>query len=408
VVGTAARVDVKFQDGSSATAEVARIDVAVDLALLRVPKESLPFAALADVDLLHPGETLLAIGYALDLPGGPTVTRGVFSAHRTRAGVEYIQTDTSINHGNSGGALISLQGQVVGINAFRLTDDDGSPVQGLNFAISSTSVDRFLRGVQVGSSAASPPAPATAVPPIAPSDALGPEATIRTYYSLVSVRDFPGAYRLMATRITNETGQVGFAGWFANKHSLDVRSIRIDTLSATEAVIAVSVTSDDTIGEAEQIADYVDRWTVILEGGEWRLASLVTTLASGVSTSTAQDLRSAVLAYDHLEETAYAAMNGELVRPRATSNIVAQLNRVFAASKAKGDREVEKLERITFRGFREPAGGRAEVDAIEVWSSIHYDTQGRITRRESPHPLSMTMYFVHQGGTWLLDNTRFY
>ena len=48
------------------------------------------------------------------------------------------------------------------------------------------------------------------------------------------------------------------------------------------------------------------------------------------------------------------------------------------------------------------------MDAVEIWSSIHYDAQGRVTRREPAGPVSMTMIFVQQGGTWLLDNTRYY
>jgi hypothetical protein len=144
------------------------------------------------------------------------------------------------------------------------------------------------------------------------------------------------------------------------------------------------------------------------QGGEWRLASVVTTLANGIPTSTAGDLRAAVLAYDHLEEKAYAAWNADLVRPRATANIISQLNRIFATAKAAGDHELETMERITFRGFRQASATRAEVDAIEVWSSIHNDAQGRLTRRDSPRALAMTMFFVSQGGVWQLDNTRFY
>src|SRR5206468_3225129 len=102
---------------------------------------------------------------------------------------------------------------------------------------------------------------------------------------------------------------------------------------------------------------------------EWRMSALTTTLANGLSTAFARDLRAAVQEYDHLEERAYAADNPELVRPRATINLIAQLRRTLDGNRARADREVEKLEGITFRGFRAPSDSRADVDAIEVWSS---------------------------------------
>jgi hypothetical protein len=323
--------------------------------------------------------------------------------------VDYIQTDTPINPGNSGGALISLKGEVVGVNAFRLTNEGGRDVQGLNFAISTTSVREFLNEGR-GALARSPTANSTALPrpiPVAPN-VPSAESTVRAYYAFIAARDFRSAYHLMGSSITDSTDAVAFAGWFSKKHSLTLRTTSVERVGVTDVAIAATLTSDDTIGDAEQIADYVDRWTVVLQGGEWRLASLVTTLANGVSTSTAGDLRTAVLAYDHLEEKAYAAGNADLVRPRATVNIISQLTRAFASAKAAGDHEVETLEQVTFRGFRQPSANRAEVDAIEVWSSIHSDSQGRVTRRESPRALAMTMFFVRPGDVWLLDNTRFY
>lgn len=146
VVGKARLADARTRDGRNLSAVVERTNVQLDLALLRISDPPLPVAALADIDSLRPGEPLIAIGYALGLRGGPTVTRGLFSANRIIAGVEFIQTDAPINPGNSGGPLISLRGEVVGINTWRITSDQGRTVQGVNFAISSVMVREFMSG----------------------------------------------------------------------------------------------------------------------------------------------------------------------------------------------------------------------------------------------------------------------
>src|SRR5206468_2598360 len=109
--------------------------------------------------------------------------------------------------------------------------------------------------------------------------------------------------------------------------------------------------------------EYIDHWSLAVERGEWRLSAVHTLLASGVSTATAAELRQAVLEYDHLEEKAYAANDADVVRPRATANIAAQLKRTFDRNPSAADQEIEKLEGITFRGFRQPSEGRADVDA---------------------------------------------
>jgi S1-C subfamily serine protease len=274
VVGTARRVEVQFQDGPPVTADVVRTDVQVDLAVLQVASGPHLAAVLADVDLLHPGDPLFAIGYALDLPGRPTVTRGIFSAHRTLSGVDYVQTDTPINPGNSGGALISLKGQVVGVDTFRLTNEGGRELQGLNFAISTTSVRQFLNagpGAVAGSVATAP----TVTPrPTAPQTGMiSAEDTVRAYYAFVTARDFRSAYRLMATDITDTTDATAFAGWFSNKHSLTLQTTRVERAGLSDGIIVATLTSEDSIDDAEQIADYVDRWTVVprVASGGWLL-----------------------------------------------------------------------------------------------------------------------------------------
>ncbi len=116
-----------------------------DLAVLRIdPKgQTLPTVPLGNSSQLQVGEWVVAIGNALNLPGGPTVTAGVVSAlgrdvpepGSTPNTVgptlfDLIQTDAAINPGNSGGPLVNLRGEVVGINTLGTTD-----AQGIGFSI---------------------------------------------------------------------------------------------------------------------------------------------------------------------------------------------------------------------------------------------------------------------------------
>ena len=144
VIEGAAKITVTMDDGSQLEAELLGADGIADLAVLKLPgtfETSLPLAQ--DVQL-RVGEWVIAIGNALALPGGPTVTVGVVSAlGRTIGGstgsplYDLIQTDTVINPGNSGGPLISLDGRLVGINTavLRGSGGGGPAIEGIGFAI---------------------------------------------------------------------------------------------------------------------------------------------------------------------------------------------------------------------------------------------------------------------------------
>jgi serine protease Do len=94
-------------------------------------------AAWGDSDTLRPGERLIAIGYALGFTGEPTVTSGVFSGRRDFQGQTYVQTDTAINQGNSGGPLLNLKGEVIGIIDLVVGRNSSVQAQGINLAIPS-------------------------------------------------------------------------------------------------------------------------------------------------------------------------------------------------------------------------------------------------------------------------------
>ena len=145
VVGEAKIVHVRIT-GESEPREAAVIasDPLRDLALLRVDVDGLSpasFAAPGDVRL---GDEVLAIGYALDLDGDPTVTLGIVSSLDRTLATEagslkgLIQTDAAVSSGNSGGPLVDALGQVVGLTTLASSSGVGSTANGLGFAISTT------------------------------------------------------------------------------------------------------------------------------------------------------------------------------------------------------------------------------------------------------------------------------
>lgn len=123
VVDGAARLRVHLPDGRDLDGEVVGGDEATDVAVVKVDGIDLPAAHLGASENLRVGQLVLAVGHALGLPGGPTVSVGVVSAlGRPLPGSDFIfegliQTDAAINPGNSGGPLVDLDGAVVGINS---------------------------------------------------------------------------------------------------------------------------------------------------------------------------------------------------------------------------------------------------------------------------------------------------
>ena len=145
VIEGAVEIMVTLDDGEQVEAEMVGADALSDLAVLRIPGSGHPALPLSEDVPLRVGEWVVAIGNALGLPGGPTVTVGVVSAlGRTISGgggyelYDLIQTDTVINSGNSGGPLINVYGDLIGINTVVLRGgraSGGTPIEGIGFAI---------------------------------------------------------------------------------------------------------------------------------------------------------------------------------------------------------------------------------------------------------------------------------
>ncbi|MGA0063920.1 MAG: S1C family serine protease [Ilumatobacteraceae bacterium] len=143
VVEGASEVRVRFAgETEPVVARILASDEGNDLALLKVDARGLTPATFADPNSLRVGDEVVAIGYALALDGGPSVTVGIISALKrtivTSSGAlnSLIQTDAAISSGNSGGPLSNMRGEVVGINTAVARGGTNSAANNIGFAIS--------------------------------------------------------------------------------------------------------------------------------------------------------------------------------------------------------------------------------------------------------------------------------
>jgi len=151
IQGGEAELEVKLSDGRTFKAKVLGKDKELDIALIRIDAGHLPFAALGDSEKAKVGEWVVAIGNPLGLDH--TVTQGIISAKGRSAralgapsGLEsFLQTDAAINRGNSGGPLLNLKGEVIGINTAIRADG-----QNIGFAVPIDMVKRILRDLRSG------------------------------------------------------------------------------------------------------------------------------------------------------------------------------------------------------------------------------------------------------------------
>jgi len=135
VVNGADTMTVDFADGRTFKAKLVGSDEASDLAVIKIDAANLHTLALGNSDLAQVGDVVLAVGNPLGV--GETVTMGIISAKGRQTDSDqyqdFIQTDAPINQGNSGGALVNLKGELIGINSQILSPSQGNI--GLGFAI---------------------------------------------------------------------------------------------------------------------------------------------------------------------------------------------------------------------------------------------------------------------------------
>ena len=152
VIDGAEQISVDLSDRRSIEAKVIGSDAPSDLALLKIEASGLPVLPLGDSDQVRVGDLCLAVGNPLGI--GETVTAGIISARGRVTGLsdgsfeDFLQTDAAINQGNSGGALVNTQGELIGINSQILSTSGGSI--GIGFAIPSNMAKNAMEQLKHG------------------------------------------------------------------------------------------------------------------------------------------------------------------------------------------------------------------------------------------------------------------
>ncbi len=149
VVGEADEIMVKLNDNREFKGRIIGCDETTDLALVKIDAKDLPAITIGNSDDLKLGEWVLAVGNPFNLTS--TVTAGIVSAKARSLGANgvesFIQTDAAINSGNSGGALVNVRGELVGINAM-LYSQTGS-YTGYGFAIPTTIMNKVVADLKI-------------------------------------------------------------------------------------------------------------------------------------------------------------------------------------------------------------------------------------------------------------------
>jgi Do/DeqQ family serine protease len=150
VVEGADEIHVDFTDGRNLNAKVVGTDKPSDLALLKIEGTGFKFVKLGDSNAVKVGDVVLAVGNPLNV--GQTVTMGIISAKGRSTGLgdgsyeDFLQTDAPINRGNSGGALVNMNGELVGINSQILSGSGGNI--GIGFAIPANMAQRVMNDLK--------------------------------------------------------------------------------------------------------------------------------------------------------------------------------------------------------------------------------------------------------------------
>ena len=155
VVGNATKISVTLTTGETVSAKIIGSDAVSDVALIKIDRSGLPFVPFGNSDEIIIGEWAIGLGNPFglfDVNSKPTVTVGVISATNMKVSAEgnrvykdMVQTDASINAGNSGGPLVNASGEVIGINTIIYTGGGYSQGSiGVGFAISINRVKKIL------------------------------------------------------------------------------------------------------------------------------------------------------------------------------------------------------------------------------------------------------------------------
>ena len=149
VVAGMEKIEVQLTDGRRLPAQLIGTDAGTDIAILKIEAPNLVPLPLGDSEAVRAGQIVFAVGNPFGFQ--ETVTQGIISAKGRRAvadsGIEFLQTDTAVNHGNSGGPLLNVRGEIIGINSAIYSTSSESAWLGISFAVPSNVARRALESV---------------------------------------------------------------------------------------------------------------------------------------------------------------------------------------------------------------------------------------------------------------------
>ena len=149
VIAQMEKIEIQLTDGRVEPAQLIGADEQTDIAVLKIEAKNIEPLALGDSDHVRVGQMVFAVGNPFGLQ--ETVTQGIVSAKGRRAmadsGVEFFQTDAAVNQGNSGGPLLNIRGEIIGINSAIYSNSDQGAWLGISFAIPSNVARRALESL---------------------------------------------------------------------------------------------------------------------------------------------------------------------------------------------------------------------------------------------------------------------
>lgn len=249
---------VIFLDNAFETAEIIMANKNADLAILKIEKD-LPIISWGNALELEPAEELLMMGYPFggDLSGEATLKKGYLSGSRYSkdAGISYVQTDATINPGMSGGPMINVCGEVVGINTLG--------TGGLGLAISSTSIKE--KWLEMSSSKDS----LKDIKKISFDDTESADFAVATYYNYLKVRKLDKAFEILSDNFKEGHG---FDYWKQGYESLlDTTVIKIEDDKDKKDRVTIKLSTKDMVDDEIVYKYFEGYWDVKNINGKWRL-----------------------------------------------------------------------------------------------------------------------------------------
>jgi S1-C subfamily serine protease len=267
VVQNESQVHVLFHDGSSYLGEIYSYDPVVDIAIVKINiSDQLQPVEWGEIEDLNLGADVIAIGYPHSdvLKGEPSITKGSFSAIRKSDNdlIEFIQTDTSLNPGNSGGPLIDVCGKVIGINELTISDADD-----LNFAISENTARNYVKSLIEGDRKE------VIKQEVNIQSYYSPEEIVNLFYTFISLRYLDEAFNLLSTTYQATTNINEWHKGYSTTLNVFVNDLyAIEDDEPGHESVYVNLTAVDLNNDQAVFRNFEGVWHLIQsDNGQWMM-----------------------------------------------------------------------------------------------------------------------------------------